>query len=79
MYLYFKVHGKMKQITKQKLIYKKEADRTKVEKIVRDVAFYGLVVYVAVLGFMLVDANIDLTNAQVDIVNNSIMTHSQLN
>ena len=79
MYLYFKVHGKMKHITKQKLIYKKEADRTKVEKIVRDVAFYGLVVYVAVLGFMLVDANIDLTNAQVDMVNNSIMTHSQLN
>ena len=50
----------------RKLIYKKESERTRTEKIIRDVVFYGLVIYAAVLGYLLVDANITLANAQVE-------------
>lgn len=59
---------------KQKLVHKKEAERTKTEKLIRDLAFYGVVVYVATLGFLLVNANINLANAQTEFVSSSIAT-----
>ena len=62
----------MKKTTKQRLFHKKESERTKTEKIIRDVIFYGLIIYVAILGFKLVNANIELANAQTEFVNNSI-------
>ena len=64
----------MSKNLKQRLIYKKESERTRTEKAIRDAVFYGLVIYVAVLGFMLVNANIELTNAQTELVSNSIIT-----
>ena len=64
---------------KQRLIHKKESDRTKVEKIVRDVVFYGVVIYVAVLGYLLVNANIDLANAQSDFVSSCVTTSHAVN
>ena len=64
----------MAKKAKSMFLFKKESERTKTEKIVRDIVFYGLVVYVAVLGYLLVSANIDLTNAQTELVSNSIVT-----
>ena len=67
----------MKKERVKNLVYKKESERSKTEKIVRDVVFYGLVIYAAVLGYLLVDANIALANAQVDYANNCVqMTHA---
>ncbi len=59
----------MKKETKQRLIHKKESERTKTEKIIRDVVFYGLVIYAAVLWYLLVKANIDLADAQTEYIN----------
>ena len=64
----------MKKEVAKKLVYKKESERTRTEKIIRDVVFYGLVIYAAVLGYLLVDANITLANAQVDYASNCVQT-----
>ena len=64
----------MKKEVAKKLVYKKESERSKTEKIIRDVVFYGLVIYAAVLGYLLVDANITLANAQVDYASNCVQT-----
>ena len=64
----------MKKEATKKLVYKKESERSKTEKIVRDVVFYGIVIYAAVLGYLLVDANITLANAQVEYASNCVQT-----
>lgn len=64
----------MKKEVAKNLVYKKESERTKTEKVIRDVVFYGLVIYAAVLGYLLVDANITLANAQVEQANNCVQT-----
>ena len=63
---------KMKKETKEKLFYKKESDRTKKEKLIRDIICYGVVIYAAILGFLLVDANANLANAQAQLINSQI-------
>lgn len=37
-------------------LYKPEEERTKLQKIVRDVVFFGVVVYAAVMTFLVIDA-----------------------
>ena len=69
----------MKKTTKERLIHKKESERTKVEKILRDVVFYGVVIYVAVLGYLLVNANVDLANAQSDYISTCVATTHGVN
>jgi hypothetical protein len=69
----------MKNTTKQKLFYKKECERTKTEKIIRDVVCYGVVIYAAILGFLLVDANANLANAQAQLISNQITATQQVN
>ena len=64
----------MKNQAVKKLIYKKESERSKKEKVFRDVVFYGLVIYVAVLGFMLVNTSIELENAETELLNCNITT-----
>ena len=64
---------------KQKLFYKKECDRTPTEKLVRDVVFYGVVIYAAVMGYLLVDANVNLANAQAELINNQIVAAQHIN
>ncbi len=53
---------------------KTEADKSlsRKERIVRDVACYAVVAYVAVLSFLLVDAKVALTNAQTEAISNNI-------
>ena len=69
----------MKKLTKERLLHKKEADRTKTEKLIRDIACYSVVIYAAILGFLLVDANANLANAQAELVSNSISATQSLN
>jgi hypothetical protein len=40
---------KQKKKTKNFLFYKKESERTKGEKLCRDIVFYGVTVFVAVM------------------------------
>jgi hypothetical protein len=64
----------MSESVKQRLFYKKECDRTKTEKVIRDLVCYGVVIYAAVLWFLYVDANIKLANAEAQLISNQIAT-----
>ncbi len=62
---------------KQNLFYKKESCRTKKEKLCRDIACYGVTIFAAVMGFLLVNANVSLANAEIDAADAdiSVMQH----
>ena len=64
----------MKNETKQKLIYKKESERTPSEKLLRDIICYLLVIYVSTLAFFWVNSQIKLADAQTELVNASLMS-----
>ena len=70
---------RMKRETKQRLFYKKESERTRKEKICRDVACYGVTIFAALMGFLLVDANAALADAEADLVSNSIVVAQHVN
>ena len=58
-----------KKITNKKLmdyIYKKESERTKREKIFRAIVCVIVIVYTAILGYMLINANANLAEAEAD-------------
>lgn len=74
MYLYLNDLNKMSKDLRKKLVYKKESERTRTEKIIRDLVMYGVVIYAAVLGFFVVNANVNLANAQAELISNSIHT-----
>jgi hypothetical protein len=69
----------MSKDLRKKLIYKKESERTRTEKIIRDLVMYGVVIYAAVLGFLVVNANVNLANAQAELISNSIQTQHAVN
>ena len=53
----------------------KVADKaSRKENIIRDVACYVVVAYVAVLSFLFVDAKVQLLNAQTEAISNNIAT-----
>ena len=62
----------MPKTTKGNLFYKKESCRTKKEKVCRDLVCYGVTIFAAVMGFLLIDANANLANAESDYASNSI-------
>ena len=64
---------------RKKLLYKKESERTRTEKLVRDLVMYGVVIYAAVLGFLFVNANVNLANAQAELISNSIQVQHAVN
>ena len=64
----------MRKETKQKLIYKKESERTPSEKLLRDIICYLLVIYVSTLAFFWVNSQIKLADAQTELVNASLMS-----
>lgn len=61
------------------LFYKKESERTRGEKLCRDIACYGVTIFAALMWFLLVDANISLANAECDAASNSIVVSQNLN
>lgn len=68
----------MKKETKEKLIYKKESERTPTEKLIRDIACYVLVAYVSTLAFFWVNSQVKLTNAQAELVTASLMSQQHM-
>ena len=70
---------KTKKKTKNFLFYKKESERTKGEKLCRDIAFYGVTIFTAVMGFLLVDANASLLEAEADSASNHIVVAQHFN
>ena len=75
----FNVMTEMKNTTKQKLFYKKESERTRKQKVCRDIACYGVTIFAALMGFLLVDANASLLEAEAEAADNSIVIAQHLN
>ena len=50
----------------KKLLYKKESERTKSEKLFRAIVCFIVVIYTAILGYMLINANANLAEAEAD-------------
>ena len=69
----------MPMTRKNNLFYKKENERSRREKICRDVACYGVTIFAALMGFLLVDANASLAEAEADAASNSVVIAQHLN
>lgn len=69
----------MKATTKQRLLHKKESERSRKEKICRDIACYGVTIFAALMGFLLVDANASLAEAEADAADAGIVVAQHLN
>ena len=69
----------MARATKEKLFYKKESKRTRKEKLCRDIACYGVTIFAAIMGFLLIDANASLAEAEADAASNSLVVAQHLN
>lgn len=50
-------------------LYKREEDRTKTEKLIRDIACFVVLIYVSVIVFLFANSQIKLANAQTEYVN----------
>ena len=59
--------------------YKKESDRTKGEKLCRNIVCYCVTIFTAVMGFLLVDANASLLEAEADFASNHIVVTQHFN
>ena len=68
----------MPKPTKWNLFYKKESCRTKKEKVCRDLVCYGVTIFAAIMGFLLVEANANLADAESDFASNSVEMTQQL-
>ena len=79
MYLFLNTINKMKATTKQKLFHKKESERSRREKVCRDIACYGVTIFAALMGFLLVDANASLAEAEADAADAGIVVAQHLN
>ena len=65
----------MKKETKKELkmpLFKKEENRTKKEKLIRDIACYVVLIYVSVIVFLFANSQIKLANAQTEYVNSIV-------
>ena len=69
---------KTKKKTNFPLFYKKESERTKGEKLCRDIVFYGVTIFVAVMWYLFAAANINLVNAEADYISNQIQVIQHL-
>ena len=67
----------MKKMGKKLGLHKDETERTKTQKIVRDVAFFGVVVYATVMTFMVFSAEADRAEAETNLVSANV-TASQV-
>lgn len=69
----------MPRETKKRVLFKKEDERSKTEKLIRDLVCYGVVIYAAIMGFLVVNANVNLANAQAAYISNNIATQHAIN
>lgn len=53
-------------------LFKKEVERTKKEKLIRDIVCFAVLVYVSVIVLLFANSQIKLANAQTEYVNSMI-------
>jgi hypothetical protein len=58
----------MKNLLKKVPLRKKEHERTKGEKIVRNLAFFGVVIFTALMAYAFVDAQASLVEAEANFI-----------
>ena len=71
----------MKKETKKELkmpLFKKEENRTKKEKLIRDIVYFVVLVYVSVIVLLFANSQIKLANAQTEYVNSMISANQVL-
>lgn len=61
----------MKKIVK-KIVHKPEAERSKTERLLRDIAFFGVIVYAAVMTFLVVNAESTQVEAESQLLSAQI-------
>jgi len=59
-------------------LFKKESERTKKEKLIRDIACFAVLVYVSVIVLLFANSQIKLANAQTEYVNSIISSNQVL-
>lgn len=64
----------MKKVAKKLRLHKTEAERTKTQKLVRDLAFFGVVVYAAVMTFLVFNAETQQVEAEANLAASSLVT-----
>ena len=64
---------------REKILYKRECKRTRKEKLFRDVACYWVTIFAALMGFLLVEANANLADAESDFASASLEATMNLN
>lgn len=64
----------MKKVAKKLGLHKTEAERTKTQKLVRDLAFFGVVVYAAVMTFLVFNAETQQVEAEANLAASSLVT-----
>ena len=69
----------MKATTKQRLLHKKESERSRREKVCRDIACYGVTIFAALMGFLLIDANASLAEAEANAADTGVVIAQHLN
>lgn len=61
----------MKRLVK-KFVHKPESERSKTEKLIRDIAFFGVVIYAAVMTFLVFNAETQQVEAESRLVSAQI-------
>ena len=61
----------MKKIVK-KIVHKPEAERSKTERLIRDIAFFGVIVYAAVMTFLVINAESTQVEAESQLLSAQI-------
>lgn len=61
----------MKRLVK-KIVHKPESERSKIEKLIRDIAFFGVVIYAAVMTFLVFNAETQQVEAESTLVSAQI-------
>lgn len=61
----------MKKIVK-KIVHKPEAERSKTERLLRDIAFFGVIVYAAVMTFLVINAESTQVEAESQLLSSQI-------
>ena len=69
----------MKKEVRKNLFHKKECNRTRKEKLFRDVACYSVTIFAALMWFLLIEANANLADAESDFASASVDAVQYLN
>jgi hypothetical protein len=58
----------MKRILKKIPLRKKEADRTKLEKLARNLTFFGVVIFTAIMAYAVVNVEAQIAEGEINLI-----------